>query len=840
MPQKRNIQSSEPSAPAFGYNNPKKYSIWQNDNRKIWFALVLLIAGLVLTCAAALYVKRGVESIARKEFDFACDEIKDKISTRIQQHAQILRSASAFFEVNGNITREQWHSAIARQNIEQVLPGIQGIGYAIIIPPEQLALHERKIRNEGFPQYTVKPIGKRDIYTSIIYLEPFSERNLRAFGYDMFSEPVRRKAMVHARDFDEASLSGKVTLVQETDKDIQTGTLMYVPVYESRLPVRTVEERRRAIRGWVYSPYRMNDLMRGILGTWESGEGKQIRLEVFDGTSFQSEALLYDSRPGQRRELASSTIFDEQTSIPFKNHHWSLRFSQVGDLAGIVDYSKAWYVLIGGTLVNVLLFTLYFLLINASNRAQTLAEALSRELRESTERKRAEEALRESLDRSQAILASLDDAVFLVDPATRLLIECNDAATRIFGYSHEEMVGRGADFLHVDQTHFEQFCRLSLTALEDPGYYATEFKMRRKDGGVFPTEHFVRPVHEPDGRILYVVSVVRDITERKQAERKLRQQADAMEASADGIAILNEDQNYVYVNEAHARIYGYGTSEELIGKPWTVLYDEDELQRFSHEIMPEFIRKGQWSGEATGKKKDGSVFPQEVSLTGLDNGGLICVVRDITSRKLAEEELQHTMEKLRKSLAGTIQVVSTTVETRDPYTAGHQRRVSNLARTIAQEMRLPSDTVNNIRMAGIIHDIGKISVPAETLSKPGKLRDMEFSLIKVHPQAGYDILKDVGLPYPVAGTVLQHHERLDGSGYPRGLKGEQILLEAQIIGVADVVEAILSHRPYRKALGIDAALDEIEKNKGILYNEKVVEACVRLFRKGFKFESTES
>jgi PAS domain S-box-containing protein len=389
-------------------------------------------------------------------------------------------------------------------------------------------------------------------------------------------------------------------------------------------------------------------------------------------------------------------------------------------------------------------------------------------LEDITPRKLAEEALRESLDRSQAILASLDDAVFLVDPATRLIIECNAAAARIFGYSREEMVGRGADFLHIDQTHFEQFGRHLMAALEDPGYYATEFEMRRKDGGVFPTEHFVRPVHEPDGRISYLVSVVRDITERKQAnealmesekkynelahflpqivfeadmkgnltfvnhaaysisgyspeefkrgvnvfqmlvpedrdrmrlniqsilhgeksrsneytalrkdgstfpviteavpiirnnqtlglrglvvniterkqtEGKLRQQADAMEASADGIAILNEDQNYVYVNEAHARIYGYDTSEELIGKSWTVLYDEDELQRFNHEIMPELIRKGQWSGEATGKKKDGSAFPQEVSLTGLDNGGFICVARDITERKRAEEELRWT------------------------------------------------------------------------------------------------------------------------------------------------------------------------------------------------------
>ena len=207
------------------------------------------------------------------------------------------------------------------------------------------------------------------------------------------------------------------------------------------------------------------------------------------------------------------------------------------------------------------------------------------------------------------------------------------------------------------------------------------------------------------------------------------------------------------------------------------------------------------------------------------------------ARKQAEGELKATTERLKKSLVGTIQVVSKTVETRDPYTAGHQIRVSSLARTIAQEMGFSNDTVDTIRMAGIIHDIGKISIPAEILSKPSKLTDIEFSLIKAHSQTAYDILKDVGLPYPIAEIVLQHHERLDGSGYPQGLKGEQILLEARVISVADVVEAIASHRPYRPGFGIDVALEEIEKNKGILYDAGVVEACLKLFRgKGFKFE----
>jgi HD-GYP domain-containing protein (c-di-GMP phosphodiesterase class II) len=212
-------------------------------------------------------------------------------------------------------------------------------------------------------------------------------------------------------------------------------------------------------------------------------------------------------------------------------------------------------------------------------------------------------------------------------------------------------------------------------------------------------------------------------------------------------------------------------------------------------------------------------------------------IEDITARKTADENLKQNAEKLRNALVGTIKALSLTVEARDPYTSGHERRVSQLARAIAQDMVLPNDTIDNIRMAGIIHDIGKISVPAEILSKPSKLTDAEFSLIKAHSQSGYDILKDAELPHPIAEIVLQHHERLNGSGYPQGLENKQILLESKIIAVADVTEAMASHRPYRPALGISAALEEIEKNKGILYDKKVVEVCSRLFKeREFRFE----
>jgi putative nucleotidyltransferase with HDIG domain len=185
----------------------------------------------------------------------------------------------------------------------------------------------------------------------------------------------------------------------------------------------------------------------------------------------------------------------------------------------------------------------------------------------------------------------------------------------------------------------------------------------------------------------------------------------------------------------------------------------------------------------------------------------------------------------------TVQAIAATVEMRDAYTAGHQQRVAVLAAAIANEMGLSADAIHGLRLASLVHDLGKIHIPAEILSRPGKLTSIEYELIKSHPQSGYEILKPITFPWPIAEIVLQHHERLDGSGYPKGLKGDAILLEARILAVADVVEAMTSHRPYRSALGLDAALQEIRQGSGTLYEAAAVEACLILMRDGrFKFE----
>jgi PAS domain S-box-containing protein len=299
--------------------------------------------------------------------------------------------------------------------------------------------------------------------------------------------------------------------------------------------------------------------------------------------------------------------------------------------------------------------------------------------------------------------------------------------------------------------------------------------------------------------------------------------------------------NITFVNHAAHSISGYSPEEFNRGLNVLQLLVPEEWDRARFNIQGLLHGKKLQGNEFTFLRKDGRTFPVITNAIPIVRNnqivGLRGLVIDITERKMAEDRLKKTLESLRKALGTTIQVMVSAVETRDPYTAGHQSRSADLARAIAIEMELPREKIEAIRMAGSIHDIGKLSIPAEILSKPTKLTNLEFSLIKEHSRQGYEMLKDVESPWPLAEIVYQHHERMDGTGYPRNLKGEDILMEARIMAVADVVESMASHRPYRPAIGVKAALEEIEKNKGILYDNAVADACLRLFRdKGFQLE----
>ncbi|MGZ4960103.1 MAG: PAS domain S-box protein [Methylomonas sp.] len=517
-------------------------------------------------------------------------------------------------------------------------------------------------------------------------------------------------------------------------------------------------------------------------------------------------------------------------------------------------------------------------------------------IRDITDRVRADLDLRESEEKFHSITASAQDAILMLDYDAKISY-WNAAAESIFGYSAGEALGQALhDLLAPKRFHDDfhrGFSRFKQTGGGTIVGKTVELAAVRKDGTEFPIELSLSAVKRNE--LWQAIGIVRDITERKQTEDALRRANRALKTlSAGNLALIrsaNEDELLREVTKIIVEKGGYllavvdyaeDNPEKSIrpmawfgskgGRYWAQQFtwgDTEEGQscigkvirsgttQICHDIAgdPDFApwknaaqEYGYVSNIALPLIDDGRTFgglsiysAERVAFSEEEVQLLEELANDlaygiITLRTKAEHEHHATI--LRQSLEQSIQTIAGTVEARDPYTAGHQRRVAELATAIAQELGLSAEQVNGIHFAAIIHDLGKIHIPAEILSKPGKLRDIELMLIKTHPQSGYDILKDVKFPWPIATFILQHHERLDGSGYPQGLKDEEILLESKILTVADVVEAMSSHRPYRPAIGIKAALAEVERGRGTSYDPMVVDACLRLFtEKQFKFSS---
>ncbi len=354
------------------------------------------------------------------------------------------------------------------------------------------------------------------------------------------------------------------------------------------------------------------------------------------------------------------------------------------------------------------------------------------------------------------------------------------------------------------------------------------------------------------GSIVGEILLVEDITERKQAEAELRESqrrmADIIESLPDATVVIDKAGRVLYWNREMVDLTGFPASSMVghdnyeyaipfygIRRPILVDMIVDDTVHFDKEYV--YVRRDgdvlyteTKTGQLKGKQRIlwGRAAP--LYNTKGEIVGAIESIRDISDRKQAEEDLIKSHERLEAIFSGTVNALAVTTEKRDQYTAGHQHRVATLACEIAREMGLPEKTIEDIRIAGILHDIGKLYVPLDILSQPGRLSDIEYLFIKTHPTAGYDILKSIPFDAPIADIIMQHHERVDGTGYPKGLKGEEILLPARIIAVADVFEAMASHRPYRASLGIDKALDEIQGNAGHLYDPEVVEACIRVVK----------
>ncbi|MBF0447674.1 MAG: CHASE domain-containing protein [Magnetococcales bacterium] len=356
-------------------------------------AWIILIVSTLVTITSWNISTQYVTKRSNDRFDYKVEEARLGIVKRMQEYEQVLRGGVGLFKSSEEITRQEWRAYVETLNIDTYWPGIQGFGFARMISPENLASHEKKIRQEGFPDYAVKPKGERDLYSAIIFLEPFDYRNKRAFGYDMFSNPIRRAAMELARDSGQAAVSGRVTLVQETDQDVQAGFLMYLPLYQKGAAVASVEERRGALEGFVYSPFRMKDLLNGILGHGDP----DLEFQIFDGDSPASANLLYSTLPAKVwTERSARSLHAANSRITLAGRTWTTRFQSRPKFEQEMESSQPLIIAVLGMTVDVLLFLVLMSLSSQRDRIQTEARRIGLELNaaESHSRVLAEEANR--------------------------------------------------------------------------------------------------------------------------------------------------------------------------------------------------------------------------------------------------------------------------------------------------------------------------------------------------------------------------------------------------------------------------------------------------------------
>lgn len=485
-------------------------------------AFAILFFAFLLTFFAVLYTKHLIEIQSKKEFALVCNEIKVKIDTRLHTHALLLRSSSSFYSASENVSKSKWKVFIEKSLLNKNLPGIQGVGFSLIIPKNKLSGHIQQIQQEGFPGYAINPAGDRDIYTSIIFLEPFSGRNLRAFGYDMYSESVRRNAMEKSRDLDLAALSGKVRLVQESGQDEQAGTLMFVSVYRNGMPANTVEERRAAIVGWVYSPFRMDDLMNGTLGRWDTEENNRIRLQIFDGDRISEASLLFDSK--RKDGVYRGNLSNHRLLIPikFNDKIWTLLFTPAKERSFYFQ-SEVILVLFSGIVISLLLFSLTLSLYNTRTRAMAIAGQLTLQL-EKRDKFLREEQLKLQLANKIAHLGSWE-----LDLSSHQVV-FSDEIFVIFGINRDQINGNLHSLVETS-VHPDDRALVKQTSMHESrtGIGQTlEYRIVRPGGEV----RWIRAIGEfvyDEGKIVKLFVTNQDITASKLADEAINKLNETLE-----------------------------------------------------------------------------------------------------------------------------------------------------------------------------------------------------------------------------------------------------------------------------------------------------------------------
>ena len=602
-----------------------------------WTALVILV---VLSFLIWRFYENTFTERERHRFSEDIHSISNEIISRLDKYHMVLQGGAGIFTIFEEVSREKWRAYYEYCKISTFYPGVQGIGFSRVILPAEVDQHIREVKDQGFPDYTVRPAGERDIYTAIIFLEPFDARNQRAFGFDMFSEPVRRAAMERARDTGQVSMSGKVILVQEGSLEVQPGFLIYVPIYKRSMPLHTEKDRRAAIRGYVYAPFRIHDFARSIFPELNTG----ICFSLYDGSNVSPETLMIDSHdPSRVSRENHRPMFAAQKTLDLYGHPWTLVFETLPGFEAAVDRYTPKITLVVGLCISLLIF--FFL--RTQERTTDKAFSMARDMTS---------ALRESQATLETALAGMADAVFISDAQGRF-VNFNKAFATFHKFRDIEECAKIMDeypmFLDVffsdgRPAPMEQWA--VPRALRGETVTNVEYGLKRKDTGeTWIGSYSFAPILNKDGTIIGSVVVGRDITDQKEAENALKKSEQKYrllaENALDIIWTVDLDGRLTYISPAIEKLIGF-TDAEVLNMPMTDYIVAEDCKALLESLAAELAKPPEerpvsQTREMRYKTRDGRVLEVEFTATWLmDDQGQVCGVqgntRDMTEHKQAE------------------------------------------------------------------------------------------------------------------------------------------------------------------------------------------------------------